>query len=48
MKRTFQPNKKKRAKISGFRKRNSTSKGRKLLARRRLKGRAKLSSSDEK
>ncbi len=47
MKRTFQPNKRKRAKVSGFRKRSSTSKGRKLLAKRRLKGRAKLSSADE-
>ena len=48
MKRTFQPNKKKRAKVSGFRKRNSTTKGRKVLKARRMKGRAKLSSSDEK
>lgn len=47
MKRTFQPNKRKRAKVSGFRKRTKTSKGRKLLAKRRLKGRAKLSSADE-
>ena len=48
MKRTFQPNKKKRAKVSCFRKRNSTTKGRKVLKARRMKGRAKLSSSDEK
>ena len=48
MKRTFQPNKKKRAKVSGFRKRNSTAKGRKVLKARRLKDAAKLSSSDEK
>ena len=48
MKRTFQPNKRRRAKVSGFRKRNSTSKGRKVLAKRRQKVRRKLSSSDEK
>lgn len=48
MKRTYQPNKKKRAKVSGFRKRSSTSKGRKMMARRRAKGRAKISTSDEK
>ena len=48
MKRTFQPNKKKRAKVSGFRKRNSTTKGRKILKARRMKGRAKISSSDER
>lgn len=48
MKRTFQPNKRKRAKDSGFRKRNSTSKGRKVLKARRMKGRKRISSSDEK
>jgi large subunit ribosomal protein L34 len=48
MKRTFQPNKRKRAKNSGFRKRNSTSKGRKVLKARRMKGRKQISSSDEK
>ena len=48
MKRTFQPNEKKRAKVSGFRARNASTNGKKVLARRRLKGRAKLSSSDEK
>ncbi len=47
MKRTFQRNKRKRAKVSGFRKRNSTSKSRKILKARRLKGRRKLSTSDE-
>lgn len=47
MKRTFQRNKRKRAKVSGFRKRNSTSKSRKILRARRLKGRRKLSTSDE-
>ena len=48
MKRTFQPNKRKRAKVSGFRKRNSTSKGRNILRARRLKGRKRISSSDER
>ena len=48
MKRTYQPNKKRRAKVSGFRSRTKTSKGRKVLAKRRLKGRERLSASDAK
>ncbi|HEX5456204.1 MAG TPA: 50S ribosomal protein L34 [Candidatus Saccharimonadales bacterium] len=42
-KRTYQPKKRKRARNHGFFKRMATKAGQKVIKRRRLKGRSKLS-----
>ncbi|MDA1312425.1 MAG: 50S ribosomal protein L34 [Acidobacteria bacterium] len=46
-KRTFQPNRRRRAKTHGFRARMKTPAGRKILSNRRAKGRHVLTVSSE-
>ncbi|HWA32093.1 MAG TPA: 50S ribosomal protein L34 [Candidatus Paceibacterota bacterium] len=43
MSQTYQPNKRKRAKAHGFLSRSKSKNGKKVMARRRRKGRARIS-----